>query len=139
MCTTLTTAATLLSAILLLAGCDLVQETTDPFASTGDGGGVIAFTSMRDGNYEIYLMDATGDNLLKLTEHPALDVSPAWSPDGRKIAFATQRGDYSREIYVMDSDGTNPENVSRFPVSEYNPAWSPNGTRIAFQPGATIP
>ena len=119
---------------MLSIGCSLVQEATDPFAATSvGGGGIISFASMRDGDYEIYLMEADGANLTKLTDHPALDVSPTWSPDGSQIAFSTQRADlFSREIFVMDATGANLVNISRFPVSENNPCWSPDGTRIAF-------
>lgn len=119
---------------MLSIGCSLVQEATDPFAATGGGGGgIISFASMRDGDYEIYLMEADGANLTRLTDHPALDVSPTWSPDGSQIAFSTQRADlFSREIFVMDATGANLVNISRFPVSENNPCWSPDGTRIAF-------
>jgi len=51
----------------------------------------IAFTSLRDGNPEIYVMDVDGSNLIKLTDHPEVDGEPAWSPDGTKIAFVSDR------------------------------------------------
>ena len=67
-------------------------------------GAQIAFTSYRDGNGEIYVMDADGGNLRNLTRNPALDWGPAWSPDGGRIAFTSNR-DGNFEIYVMDAKG----------------------------------
>ncbi|SVC79973.1 uncharacterized protein METZ01_LOCUS332827, partial [marine metagenome] len=52
----------------------------------------ITFISDRDWNNEIYAMDPNGDNLRRLTNHPAYDGQPSWSPDGRKIVFVTGRG-----------------------------------------------
>ena len=66
----------------------------------------IVFTSLRDGNYEIYVMDADGRNQKRLTDDPRSEREPAWSPDGQRIAFRTPRG-RNREIYVMDADGRN--------------------------------
>jgi len=51
------------------------------------GGTRIAFGSARDGNYEIYIMNADGTNQIRLTDHPAYDMSPGWSPDGKHIIF----------------------------------------------------
>ena len=53
--------------------------------------GRIAFHSERDGNPEIYVMNADGSNVTQLTNHPQYDLHPAWSPDGRRIAFTSYR------------------------------------------------
>ena len=66
----------------------------------------IVFESNRDGDWDIYSMDVNGNNLVQLTDHPALDGYPACSPDGRRIAFASERG-VTHDLYVMDSDGKN--------------------------------
>ena len=68
--------------------------------------GRIVFTSLRDGNPEIYVMDSDGGNQERLTNHPASDAAPDWSPDGTRIAFASWR-DGNGDIYVMDADGKN--------------------------------
>ena len=66
----------------------------------------IFFSSNRDGDWDIYSMDANEDNLLQLTDHPASDEDPACSPYGRRIAFTSERG-LTHDLYVMDSDGDN--------------------------------
>jgi Tol biopolymer transport system component len=91
----------------------------------------IAFRSIRDGNYEIYVMDPDGSNQINLTNNLRPDVDPAWSPDGTRIAFATHR-DGNYEIYIMGADGSNPTRVTDNPADEFQPAWSPDGTKIAF-------
>jgi len=91
----------------------------------------IAFVSERDWNKEIYVMDADGNNLRNLTNNPASDEAPSWSPDGQGIAFQSDR-DGNSEIYVMDADGNNLRNLTNNPAGDSSPAWSPDGQRIAF-------
>ena len=91
----------------------------------------IAFTSGRDGNAEIYVMDADGKNQRRLTHHPADDGWPSWSPDGKKIAFSSYRNGGNIQIFVMDSDGQNPIRLTD-EANDKNPAWSPDGRKIAF-------
>ena len=94
-------------------------------------GGRIAFESTRDGNWEIYVMNADGTGVVRLTDDDAWDRSPAWSPDGGRIAFGSDR-DGNQEIYVMNADGTGVVRLTDNRASDYNPAWSPDGGRIAF-------
>ena len=91
----------------------------------------IAFTSGKDGNSEIYVMDADGKNQRRLTHHPADDGWPSWSPDGQKIAFSSYRNGGNIQIFVMDSDGQNPIRLTN-EANDKNPAWSPDGKKIAF-------
>jgi len=84
------------------------------------------------GNWEVYIMNADGANLINLTNHPARDGGPAWAPDGLKIAFSTNRdGDWEKkpndnwEVYVMNADGANPINLTNHPAWDSAPAWEP--------------
>ena len=93
--------------------------------------GKIAFTSSRDGNHEIYTMEADGSNQTRLTNNPGYDISPKWSPDGTKIAFLRSNG-FQYDIYVMNADGSNQTRLTNNLVIAEPPDWSPDGTRIVF-------
>ncbi len=90
------------------------------------------FESDRDGNREIYVINADGTYQVRLTNNTATDMTPAWSPDGSKIAFRSYR-DGNSEVYVMNTDGTNPVNLTNNPDNyDGDPAWSPDGSKILF-------
>jgi len=102
--------------------------------NNGDSGCKIAFNSDRDGDNEIYVMDADGTNVKKLTSNSADDEYPTWSPNCKKIGFESDRdGDW--EIYVMDADGTNVKKLTSNTVGDGGSAWSPDGGKIAFHSG----
>lgn len=100
--------------------------------------GRIVFASNRDGNFEIYIMNADGTGLQRFTEdvpngfEPA-DTLPVLSPDGRKIAWVSTRQG-STDIWIMDSTGANQVRLTFAAANTFNtqPAFSPDGTRIAF-------
>jgi len=97
----------------------------------------ISFASTCDQNPEIYMMDADGSNLVRLTHDPADDWMANWSPDSTRIVFVSKRdGDW--EIYIMDvSDGGQVGDGQLTKLTDNDapdgfPAWSPDGTRIVF-------
>jgi Tol biopolymer transport system component len=67
-------------------------------------------------------MNADGSGVQRVTDHPADDTAPAWSPDGTRLAFQTNR-DGNSEIYSIAVDGTGLTNLSRSPGQETTPAW----------------
>lgn len=96
------------------------EEFNDP-----TGGLLIAFVSNRNGNSDVYVMDATGRNQRNLSQNNAEDYGPSWSPDGLRIAFVSTR-DGNREIYAVNYQTRTAENLSLSPQSDEDwPAWSP--------------
>lgn len=93
--------------------------------------GKIAFVSDRDGNFEIYSMDADGGGQTRLTEDAAEDYSPAWAPDGQRIAFVSTR-DGNAEIYVMNADGSGQTRLTNSTAGDLAPAWTRDGSQIGF-------
>jgi len=93
--------------------------------------GRIAFQSDRDGSLEIYVMNADGTAVSRLTNNPAVDVFPAWSPKGNKIAFTSDRDGYP-DIFIINPDGTNLTKLTDTIASDALPSWSPDGETIAF-------
>ncbi len=94
-------------------------------------GSKIVFYSDRDGNGEIYLMNADSSDPTRLTNDPADEGYPTFSPDGGKIAFDTDR-DGNFDIYVMNADGSDPRRLTNDPARDVSASWSPDGSRIAF-------
>ena len=94
----------------------------------------IAFASWREGNGDIYVMDGDGSNQRRVTVNPARDEYPAWSPDGKKIAFVSNRNNVNKDhkqIWAIDADGKNPIRLTDGLVDSY-PDWSPDGTKIVY-------
>ena len=86
----------------------------------------IAFRSIRDGNHDIYVVDADGGSEQRLTDVSALDTEPAWSPDGQWIAFASNRDTgVATDIYIMRADGSDVRRLTDDPAKDSYPVWSP--------------
>ncbi len=106
----------------------------------------IAFVSMRDGDREIFTMNADGSGLRKLTNNHRIDTQPAWSPDGRTIAFIRdytflrydQDPTVGAALWLMAASGANPRRIplhggvfDTFFEALYQPVWAPDGQHIA--------
>jgi serine/threonine protein kinase/Tol biopolymer transport system component len=105
----------------------------------GGGMGEIAYSSKQDGTIQIWLMDASGNQLSKITNMSAGACQPTWSPDGNQLAFTSPcdgRHDLypGAQIYLINADGTNLHllPVPNDPQGDFDPAWSPDGKKIAF-------
>lgn len=93
--------------------------------------GKIVFQSDRDGNLEIYEMNADGTNQTRITANTAADFEPVWSPDGTKLLFRSLR-DGNGEVYVMNTNGSGQTDLTNNPATDAHASWSPSGAKIAF-------
>jgi hypothetical protein len=91
----------------------------------------IVFVSWRNGNSEIYIMNADGSEQVNLTNNPLLDSDPCFSPDGSKIIFVSER-DGNKEIYIMNIDGSEQTNLTNNSAWDSQPSFSPDGSKIIF-------
>jgi len=97
----------------------------------GQAAGWIAFTSDRDGNREIYVVDSQGGVGNNLTRHPAQDASPSWGPGQARLVFSSDRQG-GNDLFTINPDGNGLEQLTAGPADEVHPAWSPDGSLIAY-------
>jgi len=110
-----------------------------PTPTAAPSGSRIAFRSFRDGNYEIYVMNADGSGQVNISNNPGRspndtlghDWEPSWSPDGARIAYVSFQDGFE-EIYVMNADGSGQTRLTNNTAVESSPSWSPDGARIVF-------
>src|SRR5207245_1996346 len=89
-------------------------------------------TSFRNGKGDIYIMRPDGKDQLRLTTSAAHDDLATWSPDSKRIAFASDRTG-QLEIWLMNRDGTNQTQLTFDEHRDYGPTWSPDGKHVIFQ------
>ena len=104
----------------------------DEFPEWSPDGKKIAFRSKRQGGInKIYVMDADGGNVRRITDIQGKRVT--WSPDGKHLVFtSTSVGGENYEIFTVDIDGSNLTRLTYNPEMDSDPAWSPDGSKIAF-------
>jgi TolB protein len=130
--------AVMLAAVLGLAVLTWgVLQTSD--GATGSAGEIV-FVSDRSGNHEIWVVDANGENLRQvtqmppITQMPPMNYTPAFSPDGRTIAFShSPGGDESSDLYLIKSDGSELRQLTTTKQSyEESPSFLPDGQTIVY-------
>ncbi len=92
----------------------------------------LAFSSRRDGNWELYLMDLLTGELRRLTDTPGFEGNPTWSPDGLWLAYEAHYGN-DFNLWILPIDGSQPPvQLTDHPAADLAPSWDPGGRRIAF-------
>ena len=118
------------------------NPTEDIESDLSPDGDKIVFASNREGRYHIYVMEVDGSGLVKLTDEPAGDFSPRWSPDAKLIAFSR-----AGSLMVMDADGENVHQVREAePSATAGPCeagaflggWSPDGKQLTFYAASVV-
>jgi TolB protein len=142
------------------SGVRRVTEIWGEYPAWSPDGEQIAFASYAGGagptgdpNYDLFVVNADASGLRRLTEGPAYDMYPTWSPDGARIAFESTRAtpadfegparDPERtadfDVFVVDADGGEPENLSRdVQRLQKFPDWSPDGRWLAVDEEGVI-
>jgi len=133
--------AALLPLVVTLAACSDTTPTapaTPGTSAPSHGKNVtgsnqrILFESFRDGNIEVYSMRPDGTDVTRVTNDAAFDHSAVWSPDGKRIAFASGRDTRLGEIYTMNADGTDVVRLTNGPGGNDQPSWSKDGSQLVF-------
>jgi TolB protein len=105
------------------------------WAPTGER---LAFTSLRTGNAEVYVVDADGGSLLDVSRSRAYDAEPDWSPDGGQLAFTSSRSGKT-QIHAVAADGSTLRRLGGGADSANHPDWSPDGTALAYMGRSACP
>jgi len=116
-----------------------LTNVNDSYPMPSPDGAKVIFHSDRTGKRQIYVMNADGSNLIRLTNNNANDETAVWSPDGKKIVFSSDRDDKDGDIYVMNADGSGQKRLTNQPGNDSHAKWSPDGSRIIFNSARTSP
>jgi TolB protein len=116
---------------VVLTPTHAASPTPEPPPTPSGLGGAIAFTLRQRGNADIYAINQTTREVVRLTSDPAEDRDPAWSPDGAMLAFTSHRAG-NWDIYLLDLEGGALIRLTRDVEFDGDPTWAPNGEFIAF-------
>ena len=109
----------------------------DRISWTPDGRALVYSNRITNNDTDIYTVNPDGSGRHRLTANNVNDLDPAWSPDGRWIAFVRtlpvgRAGDSNAELFLMRSDGSGVRRLTHWPGEDFAPAWSPDGSQIVF-------
>lgn len=122
-----TLVAATLSVLVLTSAC------AEPAGPTEQAGGrLLAFMSDPTGDFEIYLLDPSREDIRSLTAHPGFDGFPHFHPDGQSLLFTSERIGGDQEIYRMSRDGTDVVRLTDSPGRDFHATYSPDASRIVF-------
>jgi len=130
--------------ILLMAACSPSSATSIPQGNSSISSfkasmGKLTFAGLKNSGdqYEIFTLDLVSNNLVQVTKNGFADISPSWSPDGKKIIYSSNvNATYA--LFSMDADGTNQNQIHQSRgLDETQPVWSSDGARIAYQSNAS--
>lgn len=107
-------------------------ESTDP-AWSPDGARIVFASNCDGGNLDLFIMDADGANVSRLTRTPGHEHTPTFSPDGSRLAYALHVEGEDSEIWTMAPDGSGARRLTDNASTDWSPSWSPDGRRIAFE------
>ena len=111
----------------------LVENTEDDMMPTIAGAtGLIAYVSKQGGNLDVFVRSQASGLVRRLTTHSSDDTDPAFSPDGKRIAWVAQRDDVKGDIWIMNVYGEDKTQLTERDASESAPAWSADGKVIYF-------
>jgi len=92
--------------------------------------GRLLVSSDRSGNWDLYMLTASGGDLQQLTRDPAIDAGPRWKNDDSKVVFYSSRTGH-REIWIMSIDGGPARQLTQGQSESLDPDWSPDGQEVA--------
>ena len=110
------------STMYMLAVVALGVATSSAATRVAETGRIAFGASGRGGNIDVYAIDPSGSGLRRLTDHAAFDACPAYSPDGRRIAFCSDRSG-SYQVWTMAADGSGQRQVTKSPYPALFPAF----------------
>jgi TolB protein len=133
------TIGTALGAEVRLGSPKRLTNVKDAYPMLSPDSSRVLFQSDRTSDWEIYTMKPDGTELVRVTNSPGADATAIWSPDGKRIVFASERDAGDSEIYVMSADGSGVRRLTRQPGDDSHPHWSPDGARIVFNSARATP